>query len=194
MPSATALIVIDVQQSFLHRPYWDPAALPPFRTRLLALIAGCRARRIPVVHILHEEASGPFSAASGLVCPMDWLPADADATFTKHVHNAFTDTGLGAWLDARGIRRLIIAGIRTEQCCETTARVASDLGYTVDFVSEATLTFAMTHPLTRRVFTPDMLRTHTELVLDGRFARLHSVDSCLASLPSGSGDTETPCR
>ncbi|XLM22660.1 isochorismatase family protein, partial [Chromobacterium piscinae] len=31
-----------------------------------------------------------------------------------------------------------ISGIRTEQCCETTARVASDLGYEVDFVSEAT--------------------------------------------------------
>ncbi|WP_081803662.1 cysteine hydrolase family protein [Halotalea alkalilenta] len=47
----------------------------------------------------------------------------AAATFTKRVHNAFTDTGPEAWLREHGIRRVVIYGIRTEQCCEATARV-----------------------------------------------------------------------
>ncbi|MGL6071955.1 isochorismatase family protein [Craterilacuibacter sp.] len=184
MPERRALIVIDVQQSFIQRPYWDESTLPAFRDKLLALIAGCRTHGVPVVHILHEDGDGPFTAASGLVRIMDWLPDDADATFTKHVHNALTDSGLQPWLAARGITRLIIAGLRTEQCCETTARVASDLGYAVDFVTEATQTFAMTHAASGRVYSPDEIRAHTELVLGGRFARLHSVSSCLAALTS----------
>lgn len=178
----SALIVIDVQASFLPRPYWDETDVPAFRQALLALIDGCRQHGVPVVHVFHEEGEGPFSAASGLVRPLDWLPTNAEARFTKHVHNAFTDTGLGPWLTERGIDHLIICGIRTEQCCETTARVASDLGYHVDFVTEATLTFAMTHPRTGRRHTAEALREHTELVLEGRFARIATVPEVLASL------------
>ena len=47
----------------------------------------------------------------------------------KHVHNALTESGLDARLRERDINHLIVSGIRTEQCCETTTRVASDLGY-----------------------------------------------------------------
>jgi nicotinamidase-related amidase len=180
--SRSALIVIDVQQSFLHRSYWDETRLPPFRHALLALIAGARARGVPVVYVLHEDGDGPFAAASGHVQPMAWLPPAPDATFTKHVHNAFTDTGLQAWLAARGIDRLIVSGIRTEQCCETTTRVGSDLGFTVDFVTEATLTFDMTHPHSGRVYSADDICQRTELVLAGRFAHIHTVASVLARL------------
>ena len=67
-----------------------------------------------------------------------------DVVFHKHRHSALVGSGLPVWLTERGIRRLIVSGIRTEQCCETTTRHASDLGFEVDFVSEATLTFAMT--------------------------------------------------
>jgi hypothetical protein len=59
---------------------------------------------------------------------MAWLPANPDAIFIKHVHNAMLDSGLQPWLAERGIGKLLVSGIRTEQCCETTTRVASDLG------------------------------------------------------------------
>ena len=111
---------------------------------------------------------------------MDWLPGAPAVTFTKHVHNSFTDTGLDLWLRRQGVQRLIISGIRTEQCCETTARVGSDLGYAVDFVSEATLTFPMTHAASGRTFSAQEIVTRTELVLANRFARIVSVDACLS--------------
>ncbi|WP_024301837.1 isochorismatase family protein [Pseudogulbenkiania sp. MAI-1] len=178
----TALLVIDVQQSFLHRPYWDDTELPAFRHHLQALIAGAEARGVPVVNILHEDGDGPFSAASGLVKPLDWLSHTPAATFVKHVHNAIIGSGLQEWLDERGITRLVVSGIRTEQCCETTTRVASDLGYEVDFVTDATLTFAMTHPVSGRTYSPAEIREKTELVLSGRFARIASVDDALAAM------------
>jgi nicotinamidase-related amidase len=112
---------------------------------------------------------------------MDWLPDTHAVEFHKHVHNAFTDTGLDRWLRGRKVDRLIVSGIRTEQCCETTTRVASDLGYAVDFVTEATLTFAMTHP-GGRTYATEEIKEKTELVLAGRFASIRTVAECLASL------------
>lgn len=177
-----ALLVIDVQDSFLQRDYWDETALPPFRQRMLALIAGARAAGIPVLYVLHEDGDGPFAAVSGLVRPMAWLPANPDAIFIKHVHNAMLDSGLQAWLAERGIGKLLVSGIRTEQCCETTTRVAADLGFAVDFVTEATLTFAMCHPLSGKLYSADEIREKTELVLAGRFADIVTVEQALARL------------
>ena len=104
---------------------------------------------------------------------MDWLP-HLDEVFKKSVHNALTDSGLLAFLHERGITHLTISGIRTEQCCETTTRVASDLGFTVNFVTEATLTFQMTHA-DGTVFSAEDIKKRTELVLDGRFAQIKTV-------------------
>jgi nicotinamidase-related amidase len=177
----TALIVIDVQQSFEHRPYWSDADLPAFRRHLTALIDGAVAAGIPVVRVLHVDADSHFSKASGFVRPMDWVPEAHDVVFEKTVHNAFTDTGLDRWLRARGVTRVIISGIRTEQCCETTTRVASDLGYDVDFVTDATLTFAMTHERSGRVYDSADIKARTELVLAGRFARIATVEEALAA-------------
>src|SRR5215468_3591537 len=142
--SETALIVVDVQESFRHRPYYDEAEIPAFIGRMQALIDGARAAAIPVVQIFHVEDGGPFSTASGLVRTMAPLAIEPDAVFMKRRHSALVGTGLDVWLTQHGIRHLLVSGIRTEQCCETTTRHASDLGYTVDFVGEATHTFAMT--------------------------------------------------
>jgi nicotinamidase-related amidase len=174
-----AVISIDVQQSFPARDYWREDDVPAFRDRITTLINGAVERGWPVVRILHEDGEGAFSKQSGLVKPMDWMPGAHAVEFIKHVHNAFTDTGLDRWLRARAIRRLIIAGIRTERCCETTTRVASDLGYDVDFVGEATLTFPMTDPCSGRHFAAAEIRERTELVLRDRFARIVCVEEAL---------------
>lgn len=176
----SALLNIDTQCSFLHRPFWREDELPAFQQALSQLIAGCEARRAPVVDIFHVDGDEAFSLASGFVRPLPFLTHRPAVTFHKHVHNAFTDTGLDRWLRGRDINHLIIAGIRTEQCCETTARVASDLGYKVTFVSEATLTF----PMTWQGVTLDaqMLRHRTETVLQGRFASILTVSQTLEQL------------
>lgn len=178
----TALIVIDVQESFRHRPYWSETDLPQYLARQQALIDGCAARGVPVVQIFHVEAQGEFALASGHVRALDTLAIKPDVVFHKQHHSALAGTGLGAWLTARGIGRLIISGIRTEQCCETTTRHASDSGFQVDYVSEATLTFPMTHARSGRIYTPQEIRERTELVLEGRFARIATVAEALAAL------------
>jgi nicotinamidase-related amidase len=177
--SDTALIVVDVQESFRHRDYWEAENVPAFSDRLQALVDGARARAIPVVQIFHVEEQGAFSLASGHVRTLEPLSIASDAVFHKHRHSALVGSGLPVWLAERGIRRLIVSGIRTEQCCETTTRHASDSGYAVDFVSEATLTFAMTGADGRR-WSAQEIKARTELVLADRFARIATVEQALA--------------
>jgi nicotinamidase-related amidase len=63
------------------------------------------------------------------------------------VHSAFHgDVDLDAWLRERGIDAIAVCGIQTNYCCETTARIGSDLGYDVWFVLDATHTFDLAGP------------------------------------------------
>jgi nicotinamidase-related amidase len=179
--SRTALLVIDAQQSFEHRPYWNESDAPAFFDRLQALVDGARARRIPVAQIFHIEESGAFSPASGYIKTLAALSISPDVVFHKHRHSALIGSGLPVWLTERGIQHLIVSGIRTEQCCETTTRHASDCGYSVDFVSEATLTFAMADRIGRQ-WSASEIKARTELVLEGRFARVLTVSQALAAV------------
>ncbi|GAB4068566.1 isochorismatase family protein [Ancylobacter sonchi] len=180
MSDQTALLVIDAQESFRHRPYFREDGLPTYIERQQTLIDGATAVGIPVVQIFHVEETGPFSEASGLLTALAPLRLDADAIFRKRRHSALIGSGLDVWLTRNGIRRIIVSGIRTEQCCETTTRHASDLGYGVDYVGEATLTFPMTDT-TGREWSAAEIRARTELVLAGRFARIATVEEALAS-------------
>jgi nicotinamidase-related amidase len=183
----TALIVIDVQESFRHRPYWQAGDFPAFLANTQSLIDRCRARDMPVVQVLHQEpgdASNPFSRASGFVRPMPELKLVADAVFHKDVHSALFGKNadgetLQQWLAAHAVEEILVTGIRTEQCCETTTRHASDLGYKVRYVTDATLTFPM-QSRSGRHYSAAEIRDRTELVLDGRFARIVSADNALA--------------
>ncbi|MDQ2833692.1 MAG: isochorismatase family protein [Acidobacteriota bacterium] len=183
--SETALLVIDAQESFRHRPYFSGEELPSFIKKLQALIDGARAEEIPIIQIFHVEDSGAFSLASGWVKTIEGLTISPDATFHKHSHSALVGSGLDVWLVQHGIRRLIVSGIRTEQCCETTTRHASDSGYQVDYVTEATLTFPMQDRHGRQWSTAE-IRERTELVLEDRFARIVTVQQALDNVTQAS--------
>jgi len=175
-----ALLVIDVQESFCHRPYFRAEELPTFLANVQSLIDRCQRAGIAVVQVFHREPgtdpANPFTAASGFVRTMPGLTLRPDAVFHKRVHSALLATDaaggtLEAWLRARGIEAVLVTGIRTEQCCETTARHASDLGFEVRYVSDATLTFPMRTRAGREVSTAE-IRERTEMVLEQRFARI----------------------
>jgi nicotinamidase-related amidase len=179
----TALILIDVQESFRQRPYWAEEAAKPFLARVNKLIDGCASRGVPIVRILHSDGppdrSNPFAIESGHVRPLaDLAQFDAAAEFLKTRHSALVGTGLSIWLHRQNIGRLIVAGIRTEQCCETTTRHASDEGWEVDYVAEATLTFDMKH-LDGTKFSAADIVARTTAVLTDRFATICTVEQAL---------------
>lgn len=169
----TALLVIDVQQSFEQRDYWRESHVSAWQNRQSALINSARQHNWPVIFIYHNADSGVFSPVSGFVKPIAFIDRhENDPVFNKRVHNALTDSGLQEHLQSNGIEKLLISGIRTEQCCETTARVSSDFGYAVDFVLDATLTFGMQHPSSNEMVSAEDISSRTELVLANRFAKI----------------------
>lgn len=180
--NSTALLVVDVQESFRHRPYWTDKDTPEFVRQLQSLIDGCVSKQIPVVQIFHTEDKGAFALSTGWVNTLDPVKINPEVVFYKRYHSALAGTPLAGWLNERGIRRLIVSGIRTEQCCETTTRHASDSGFEVDYVTDATLTFPMTHPRTGQTYSVKDLKERTELVLADRFARIATVKEALERL------------
>ncbi|MGH3736261.1 MAG: cysteine hydrolase family protein [Micromonosporaceae bacterium] len=192
-----ALIVIDVQESFRQRPNWSAVNRPDIVERTSRLVEAARGAGDLVVWVLHSEpgSDSPFDPASGHVRLMDGLvPAGGEPVVTKTSVNAFTSTNLAQLLTRRGIRDLTVCGIQTEQCCETTTRVASDLGYRVDFVIDATATFPIPHrdaPAGRsveeiladpRTLSTDAIVSRTEYMLHGRFARIRTLDEVAPAL------------
>ncbi len=95
-------------------------------------------------------------------------PRDSEDTLTKMTVNAFGSTDLEERLRRAGIGRVVVCGIRTEQCCETTARIAADLGFEVEFVTDATTTSAIpAHGALAAVSGQDIMR-RTESILSAR--------------------------
>ena len=180
--SDTALLVIDAQESFRQRPNWFETDYATYLRNQQALIDGARAKGYAVVRVLHVEPEGIFSLASGFVRSLAELQLTPDAEFLKTRHSALVGTGLDVWLTEHGIRRVIVSGIRTEQCCETTTRHASDLGWQVDYVTEATHTMALTDKA-GRTWSVEDIKARTAAVLDERFARVCTIAEALAGAP-----------
>ena len=181
----TALLVIDVQQSFQQRPYWREDDVRPFVSKVQQLIDRCQTAGIPVLQVFHSEEdegpTGPFSSHSGHVKTLAALRISPTEVFYKTVHSglygrAADGRTLETWLRDNGIGHVIVTGIRTEQCCETTTRHASDAGFKVTYALDATLTFPMVAK-SGRTFTPKDLMERTELVLAGRFANVVNAEA-----------------
>jgi nicotinamidase-related amidase len=181
----TALLVIDVQQSFQQRHYWREDDVRPFVSRVQQLIDRAAAAGSPVLQVFHadenEGPTGPFSAHSGHVKTLAALRIAPTEVFHKSVHSglygrAADGRTLETWLRDNGIGHVIVTDIRTEQCCETTTRHASDAGFKVTYALDATLTFPMVSK-SGRTFLPAELMERTELVLNGRFATVLSTDA-----------------
>lgn len=192
-----ALIVIDVQESFRARPLWSLIDDPGIAVPVNRLVAHARDRGDLVVWVLHTEpgSGGVFDPASGHVRLLEGVaePLPGEPLLHKTAHNAFTTTNLQQILTEHGVRSLAVCGIRTEQCVETTARLASDLGYRVTFVVDATATNPIPHPDLPGTATPEEIaadprtlsareiKERTVFALAGRFATIATVDEAVGA-------------
>jgi nicotinamidase-related amidase len=173
----SALLVLDAQDSFKVGERWAQRNNKAFEANVAQLITLYRHHRLPVIYFLHTDDDPAFQRDSIHCKLMDFVsPLASEPVIHKDTRNVFTSTGLPALLMAKGVRRVVITGIQMEQCCETSARVAADLGYAVDFVTEATMTFPIpNHDRPGEVLDVDAIRERTEYALRRRFARIATV-------------------
>jgi nicotinamidase-related amidase len=170
-PAPNALVVIDAQRGF-DDPYWGRRNNPKAEENILHLLAAWRSHGQPVVLVRHDSVT-----SGSPLCPgqpgNDLLPGIEgahDLFVTKSVNSAFYGTpDLDAWLRSGRIEEVTICGITTNHCCETTARMAGNLGYRVSFVLDATFTFDRLGPDGVNVAAEELSRV-TAANLHGEFA------------------------
>jgi nicotinamidase-related amidase len=137
LPMSTALLVIDVQHALCTGDY---AAFDIQRVieRINAVAALARTAGAPVVFVQHEETEGPLqpdSAGWQLAAGLSVSPQDPRVR--KTACDSFHQTGLQALLQRHGVTRLVICGLQTDFCVDTTVRRALGLGYEVVLVGDA---------------------------------------------------------
>lgn len=171
---STALIVIDVQKGFDDGAFWGPRNNPDCEMNVFNLIKAWRDQQWPVVFVKHNSTkpSSPLAPGGKGNEFKDVITGDPDLLVTKSVHSAFYgDPDLDGWLKEHGISGVAICGIQTNMCCETTARMASDLGYDLLFVEDAMHTFDLTTP-TKKVYRAREIARYTSLSIDADFGRV----------------------
>ncbi len=176
-----ALLVVDAQDSFKVGPRWERRSNHDFEKHNAALIAAWREAGWPLFFIHHTDPDPGFRPDDPEIRLMSFIDRRPhEPLLLKNTRNSFTSTDLQQRLDALGIRRVVITGIQTEQCCETTARVAADLGYDVDFVIDATMTFPIRNRETGAELGVREIIERTEYALRDRFARIVRTADVLA--------------
>lgn len=143
MPKPT-LLLIDVQRAF-DDPAWPERNNPDAEARIADLLAAWREQGAPVVHVRHESAEpgGIFRRGSdAFEFKPEAQPRAGEPVVEKLVNSGFIGTDLEERLRAAGAETVVIAGLTTDHCCSTTARMAGNLGFETWFVSDATATHA----------------------------------------------------
>ncbi|MFE2549040.1 cysteine hydrolase family protein [Streptomyces sp. NPDC059355] len=174
-----ALLVIDVQKGFDDASYWGPCNNPEAEANIAALMDAWRETGRPVVLVRHASLTAGSVLAAGHPghAFKDFVADRAgqeSLLITKTVNSSFYGTpDLADWLTAQGIGQLVVTGIQTNMCVETTARMAGNLGYEVLVPLDATHTFDLTAGPAGPSLTADQLATATAVNLQGGgFARV----------------------
>ena len=173
-----ALVVVDVQQGF-DDPWWGRRDNPACDDNIRALVEHWSERGRPLVYVRHdsEDPGSPLHPDNPGNRLKDYLPAEPDLLVRKTVNSAFHgEPDLDAWLRSSEVAGLVVCGITTNHCCETTARVGGNLGHEVLFAVDATHTFDRTGPDGQVVAAEELSRV-TATNLHDEFAQVvHTAD------------------
>ncbi len=143
-----AVIVIDMQKEYFKKGgFLEVPDGPEVKRKITGLVAAARGHGVPVIHVRHISArplNATFQAGTDAVDFVEGLlPEDGEMVITKTRPSSFYLTNLETELERRGIDSVIVCGLMSFMCCDTTARDANARGYTVYFVKDATAAIAL---------------------------------------------------
>ena len=174
-PDRTALIVVDVQRAF---DQWEARGQrrnnPQAIERIGDLIGEFRRAKAALFHIRHRSANAesPFSPSDmGYQVKDEAREQDDEPVIVKEVNSAFIGTDLEQRLRTAGIHTIVICGVTTNHCVETTTRMAGNLGFDARLVSDATWTFDRVGP-DGRLHRAEDIQAMTESNVSDEFAQV----------------------
>ncbi|QDP42256.1 cysteine hydrolase family protein [Radiobacillus deserti] len=164
-PNHTALLIVDMQNDYCHEKGYlakqglDVSMVPSMIEPLKDCIIEAEKAKVPILFIrtIHQDSTDSKTWTSrmkntgqGGLCRKDtWgasffevEPKPNDIVVTKHRYSAFINTRLESVLRTYGIKTLVLAGVSTNVCVESTARDGFMLDYDVVLLSDCTGAFS----------------------------------------------------
>ncbi|WP_405870432.1 cysteine hydrolase family protein [Streptomyces sp. NBC_00005] len=177
-----ALVVVDVQKGFDEADFWGPRNNPEADDNIASLIDVWQATGRPVVFVRHDspKPQSPLRPGYEGNSFKEYVERrrgkgarGAELLITKTRNSAFYGTpDLAAWLKAEGISQFVLAGIQTNMCVETTARMGGNLGYGVVVAYDATYTFDLAGPFGWRRSADEVAQASAVSLHGGGFAQV----------------------
>jgi nicotinamidase-related amidase len=180
-----ALLLIDIQNDYFPGGAMELEGAEAAAVHAATLLAAFRQRSYPIVHIQHLSvrpgAKFFLPDTPGAEIHESVRPAAGEIVVQKNFPNSFRSTPLLELLRERGVTELIIAGMMTHMCVDSTTRAASDLGFTCSLAHDACATKALSFNGVR----VEAANVHGAYLaaLNGLFARVLSARELCSSLP-----------
>ena len=167
-----ALILVDVQKGFHHPTHWGVRNNPGAEKLIGILLDEWRRLSWPVIHIQHlslEERSPLRPDQAGV--DFLFLPLEGEKVIQKNVNSGFIQTPLEGHLKENGIGEITLVGFTTDHCVSTTARMGANLGFTVNVIADACITFNR-YGLGEKSFPAEQVHELALASLNREFARI----------------------
>ncbi|AUG53781.1 cysteine hydrolase family protein [Thalassospira marina] len=181
--SLPALILIDWQKGFRDLAYWGQRNNQDAEGNAQSLLSFWREKGGRVIHVHHDSqnpVSPLFPGKDSHAFEEFAQPLAGETSYGKNVNSAFIGTTLERDLRADGIDKLVICGISTDHCVNTSTRMAGNLGFDVILAGDACFCFDRTHP-DGRVMAAQTIHDVHLASLSGEFARVLTTANILSA-------------
>lgn len=179
----TALIVVDMQNGFYDASWGNTVNYPGCENNVELLLMAWSERKMPIVIVRHDSinpSSPLFSGGPGNALQESVGAVPADLVVAKTVNSSFYGTpDLEQWLRSSGIEHIVVCGIQTNMCVETTARMGGNLGFDVIIPLDATRTFDLAGPDGTVIPATALMQATAANLHGGEFAQVLSTQDVL---------------
>jgi nicotinamidase-related amidase len=172
----TALVLIDLQNDYFPGGAMELVGAQAAVSQAARLVQTFRRNALPIFHIQHiaKRAGASFfvPGTTGAEIHSAVRPAEDETLVVKHFPNSFRETPLQDLLRSANASKLVLAGMMTHMCVDTTVRAAADLGFQCFLAQDACATkdLEFSH---ERVAARDVQLSYLA-ALNGSFANVRS--------------------
>lgn len=183
------LLLIDIQNDYFEGGRFELYHSEEAADQTAKILSFFRKNNMPVFHVQHistkEDAIFFLPETAGAEIYKGVYPVEREAIIVKHTPDSFLDTTLKKSLDDAGITDLVVCGMMTHMCVDTTVRAAKKLGYHVTLIEDACATRDLVYD--GEVIPASTVQKTFMASLNGSFADIVKADEWIKEM----FDTET---
>jgi nicotinamidase-related amidase len=180
----TALVLIDLQNDYFPGGTMELVGADAAVSQARSLLQAFRSRGLPIFHIQHiakrPGATFFLPGTKGAEIHAAVTPAAGEALVTKHFPSGFRETNLLESLRGANASKLVIAGMMTHMCVDTTVRAATDLGFECRLAQDGCATRAL--QFSGHQVEAEQVQFAYLAALNGAFAKVEPAEAIAAAL------------